>query len=203
MEESVPKKSRMQKKKLDDLLDLSLGGLSPEGSFDPGRTDLALEGPNLQGSSKNKLKVYVLSGQIKDLYGKIITEHELNKMSEQECENVYKICELKLAQRISDSVVDGIITLVGNLCSKTLPIENKDKYISDLKNDYIINSELKNVAGNIAMRTGKLMGLLEFGLITISHVQLHRKKIQELDKQDEKDAKELEKELSEEIDSVL
>ena len=74
MEESVPKKSRMQKKKLDDLLDLSLGGssLSPEESFDPGRTDLALEGPNLQGSSKNKLKVYVLSGQIKDLYGKII-----------------------------------------------------------------------------------------------------------------------------------
>jgi hypothetical protein len=137
------------------------------------------------------------------LYGKIITEHELNKMSEQECENVYKICELKLAQRISDSVVDGIITLVGSLCSKTLPIENKDKYISDLKNDYIINSELKNVAGNIAMRTGRLMGLLEFGIITFSHVKLHRKKIQELDKQDEKDAKEIEKELSKEIDSVL
>jgi hypothetical protein len=103
-----------------------------------------------------------LSGQIKDLYGKIITEHELNKMSEQECENVYKICELKMAQRISGSVVDGIITVVGNLCSKTLPIENKDKYIAELKNDYIINSELKNVAGNIAMRTGRLMGVLEF-----------------------------------------
>jgi Mg2+/Co2+ transporter CorB len=62
---------------------------------------------------------------------------------------------------------------------------------------------LKNVAGNIAMRTGRLMGLLEFGIITFSHVKLHRKKIQELDKQDEKDAKEIEKELSEEIDSVL
>jgi hypothetical protein len=144
-----------------------------------------------------------LSGQIKDLYGKIITEHELNKMSEQECEDVYKICALKMAQRISGSVVDGIITVVGNLCSKTLPIENKDKYIAELKNDYIINSELKNVAGHIAMRTGKLMGVLEFLLITASNINLYRNVRQELDKQDEKDAKEIEKELGKEIDSVL
>jgi hypothetical protein len=128
----------------------------------------------LSSEYKNKLKVYVLSGQIKDLYGKIITEHELNKMSEQECENVYKICELKMAQRISGSVVDGIISVVGNLVSKTLPIDNKDKYIAELKNDYIINSELKNVAGNIAMRTGRLMGVLEFIIITASNVKLYR-----------------------------
>ena len=41
---------------------------------------------------KNKLRIYVLSGQIKDLYGKILTENKLNKFTEQECEN-YKICE--------------------------------------------------------------------------------------------------------------
>ena len=101
-----------------------------------------------------------MSGQIKDLYGKLITENELNKLSEQECENIYKICELKTAKKISYSFFDGIITVVGNLCSKTLPINNKDKYISDLKNDYIINSELKNVVSNVAMRTGKLIGAL-------------------------------------------
>ena len=192
-----------RKKQLDELLDPS--GIEPvrpfEGqpsinSFDPKPSDY-----------KNKLKVYVLSGQIKDLYGKIITEHELNKMSEQECENVYKICALKMAQRISGSVVDGIITVVGNLCSKTLPIENKDKYIAELKNDYIINSELKNVAGNIAMRTGKLMGVLEFLLITASNINLYKTRFdrtkQELDKELEKDAKELEKELVKELDSVL
>jgi hypothetical protein len=108
-----------------------------------------------------------------------------------------------MAQRISGSVVDGIITVVGNLCSKTLPIENKDKYIAELKSDYIINSELKNVAGNIAMRTGRLMGVLEFLLITASNIKLYKKNIQELDKELEKDAKELEQELAKELDSVL
>ena len=41
---------------------------------------------------KHKLRIKVLSGQIKDLYGKIITNTELNKLTEQECENIYKIC---------------------------------------------------------------------------------------------------------------
>jgi hypothetical protein len=207
---SRPTRSRrVRKKKLDDLLDpsLVLPGLVLPGPSEPSSSQPLTPTVDLipPGSSeyKNKLKVYVLSGQIKDLYGKIITEHELNKMSEQECENVYKICELKMAQRISGSVVDGIITVVGNLCSKTLPIENKDKYIAELKSDYIINSELKNVAGNIAMRTGRLMGVLEFLLITASNIKLYKKNIQELDKELEKDAKELEQELAKELDSVL
>lgn len=152
---------------------------------------------------KNKLKVYVLSGQIKDLYGKIITENELNNLSEQECENIYKICELKTAKRISDSVIDGVVTVIGNLCSKTLPIENKDKYITDLKNDYIINSELKNVAGNVAMRTGKLMGVLSFLIITVSNINLYRNIVKEVDKENEKDAHVIEKELINELDKQI
>ena len=97
----------------------------------------------------------------------------MNKLTEQECENVYKICELKTAKRVCDSVIHDIVTVVGNLCSKTLPISNKDKYISDLKNDYIINSELKNVAGNVAMRTGKLMDVLSFIIITAANINLY------------------------------
>ena len=144
---------------------------------------------------KDKLRVYVLSGQIKELYGKIVTEHELNNLSEQECGNIYKICELNTAKRISDSVIDGIVTVVGNLCAKILPIENKDKYITDLKSDYIINSELKNVAGNITMRTGKLMSVLSFIIHTASNISYYSKGDKELDKGSQEFEQELDKEL--------
>ena len=53
------------------------------------------------------------------------------------------------------------------------------------------------------MRTGRLMGVLEFVLITASNINLYRNVRQELDKELEKDAKEIEKELGKEIDSVL
>ena len=67
---------------------------------------------------KNKLRIYVLSGQIKELYGKIISENELNKMSETECESIYKVCELNTAKKISDNVINGLVTVVSSLCSK-------------------------------------------------------------------------------------
>ena len=184
MDEEIRKKSN--KKKLDDLL-----------NEDNGIAD------NNLSDYKNKLKVYVVSGQIKELYGKIITEQELNNLSEHECENIHKICELKIAAKISDSVIDGIVTVIGNLCSKTLPIENKEKYISDLKNDYIIINELKSVAGKVTMRTGKLMGLLSFAIITASNINLYGKTVKQIDKEIEKESKELDKELAEEIEKEL
>ena len=69
-----------------------------------------------------------------------------------------------------------------------MPIDNKDKYISDLKNDYIINSELKNVAGNVAMRTGYLMGMLSFIIITVANMNLNRKVVIEAEEKNEKEA---------------
>ena len=52
-----------------------------------------------------------MSGQIKDFYGKIISENELSKLTEKECENIYKICELKTAKKSFDYVIDGIVLL--------------------------------------------------------------------------------------------
>ena len=186
---TIKSRKKVNRKKLDDLLnDDNVLSETP-----------VLENNNVVTADnynyKNKLRIYVLSGQIKDLYGKIITENELNKFSEQEYENIYKICELKTAKKISDSVIDGIVTVVGNLCSKTLPINNKDKYISDLKNDYIINSELKNVAGNVALRTGKLMGVLSFIIITAVNLNLYKNIVNEVDKEHEKEASDIKQEL--------
>ena len=111
---------------------------------------------------------------MKDFYGKNFTENELNKLNEQKCENIYEICKLKTVKQIFGSVIDDIVTAVGYLCSKSLSIENKDKYISDLKNDYIINFVLKNVAGKVAMRTGKLIDVLSFIIVTAANSNLYK-----------------------------
>src|SRR5882757_7606038 len=102
-------------------------------------------------------------------------------MSESEAENIYKICELTLASTISNNVIGNIVSVIGNLCSNVLPIDNKEKYTNDLKNDYIINSELKSVAGQLALRTGKFMGVLSFLVITASHVNIYRKVVKQVE----------------------
>jgi hypothetical protein len=182
-----------RKKKFDDLLDLTDCRATEPQPAAPTQAE------STESVYKNKLKVYILLGKIKDLYGKIITEHELNKMSEQECENVYKICELRMSQPMSGSLVERIITGIGNFSSTFLPIKNTDKYIAELQNAYIINFELQKAVGIIAMRVKKLTALAEFGSITLDNIDFYRKTIQELDKQDEKDAKELAKELDQQL----
>ena len=86
------------------------------------------------------------------------------------------------------------------MCSKTLPINNKDKYIADLKNDYTINSELKNFAGNVAMRTGKLMGVLSFMIITVANLNLYKNIVNEVDKAHDKEANDIKQELVKELE---
>ena len=90
---TIKSRKKVHKNKLDDLL------------IDD---NIISETPIIESNSvviednycyKNKLRIYVLSGQIKDLYGKIIAENELNKLTEQKCENIYKICELKIAKK--------------------------------------------------------------------------------------------------------
>ena len=86
------------------------------------------------------------------------------------------------------------------MCSKTLPINNKDKYIADLKNDFTINSELKNFAGNVAMRTGKLMGVLSFMIITVANLNLYKNIVNEVDKAHDKEANDIKQELVKELE---
>lgn len=193
---------RRKKKNLNDLLQIEeVGSTEVPDELNPFRVEPSSRVGEANSEYKNKLKNYVLSGQIKELYGKVITESELNKMSEQDCENVNKICEFKIAQNISKSVVDGIIDLGGALFTRIIPIDDKEKYISELKENYIINSELKNVTGSLTSWNGKLMALGTFALITFSHLGQFKKRLdKELDQELEKDAKELQKELDKELE---
>ena len=92
IEQPISKKSRkkVNKKKLDD-------SLNDDNILNESENNNVVIEDNF--FYKNKLRIYVISGQIKELYGKIKTENELNKLTEQECENIYKICELKTAKK--------------------------------------------------------------------------------------------------------
>ena len=64
----------------------------------------------------------------------------------------------------------------------------------------MLNSELKNVAGNVAMRTGKLKGVLSFIIITAANLNLYKNIVFEVDKEHEKEANEIKQELVQEVE---
>ena len=60
-------------------------------------------------------------------------------------------------------------------------IKDIDAYQKELRNDYIINQELFNLAGNLALKCGRLLALANAALITTKHIDFNS----HLDRKDE------------------
>jgi len=80
----------------------------------------------------------------------------------------------------------------------TVNIKDIDAYQKELRNDYIINKELSNLAGNLALNCGRFLAAANAALITTKHVDfnshLERKaevKLEEIPQQSSTTAEEL------------
>ena len=60
-------------------------------------------------------------------------------------------------------------------------IKDIDAYQKELRNDYIINQELSNLAGNLAFKCGRFLALANATLITTKHIDFNS----HLDRKDE------------------
>ena len=54
-------------------------------------------------------------------------------------------------------------------------VKDIDAYQKELRNDYIINKELSNLAGNLALKCGRFLGLASAAMITTKHIDLNGK----------------------------
>ena len=120
----------------------------------------------------------ISSGRSKELLGKTISMKEIESMPNEELEKLYKIYESNLAGRISNTITDSVIMIATKLIDKTLPIDNVSELESDLKNDYLLISELKNIGGYMSLKFGRIMGFLSAGLITMKHIDFSKSKKQ-------------------------
>jgi len=134
-----------------------------------------------------QLSIVVSSGRSKELLGKTISIKEIESMSNEELEKLYKIYESNLAGRVSTTLTDSVIMIACKLINKTLPIDNVNELENDLKNDYLLVSELKNIGGYMSLKFGRFMGFLSAGLITAKHIDLPKSKKQTAEISEQKD----------------
>jgi hypothetical protein len=142
--------------------------------------NLCAEPPNKNDSSKyyQALNTVISSGGSKEFLGRAVGLKELDSMGPEELEAYHKIYELNYANKIGEGIVSSIIGAYSKFANKFLPIDNVEKLEEDLQSDYILNAELKNIVGKIAMAFGgKLMASLSLSVITFQHVRLPSKRI--------------------------
>ena len=119
-----------------------------------------------------KLLECVLTGNSKLYLGKVYTEEQLAKLSEEEVEKLFNNYEAKLSGQMVKSLGKSIINMYSMGACSVLGITNQDALSEDLENDPFLNSALQRFTCELYYRYGSFLAPLSVGIITSRHYLL-------------------------------
>ena len=119
----------------------------------------------LQSDTKcQKLLECVLTGNSKLYLGKVYTEGQLAKLSE-EVEKLFNNYEAKLSGQMVKSLGCSIINMYSMGACSALGITNQEALSEDLENDPFLNSALQRFTCELYYRFGSFLAPLSVGII--------------------------------------
>ena len=75
-----------------------------------------------------------------------------------------------MGAKTTESLIDCVICFASKALGWVVKIKDPDAFQKELRNDYINNQELSNVAGNAALKCGRLLAVANAALITTKHI---------------------------------
>ena len=137
--------------------------------------NLGYETPQAHTKHQKLLKC-ILTGNSKLCLGKVYTEEQLAKLSEEEVEKLFNNYEAKLSGQMVKSLGKSIINIYSMGACSALGIRNQEALSEDLKNDPFLNSALQRFTGELYHRFGSFLAPLSVGIITSRHYLSERNK---------------------------
>ena len=131
--------------------------------------DFASPGPDIP-AFREQLAVLVSTGKAKEAIGVELTCEQVKRLSDKDVEKYYKRYEAFVGAKKTDSLIDSFIFLASKVAGMAVDIKDIDAYQKELKNDYIINKELSNLAGSLALKCGRFLALANSALNTTKHI---------------------------------
>ena len=144
----------------------------PAGSNVPDLTSLTAPGPHLP-ALREQLAVLVSTGKAKEAIGAQLTHEQVKRLSDKEVEKYIKRYEIYVGSKTTESLIVSCIFLVTKAVGMAVDIKDIDAYKKELRNDCIINQELSNLAGNLALKCGHFLALANAMLITTKHIDFN------------------------------
>ena len=124
----------------------------------------------LQSDTKcQKLLECILSRNSKLYLGKVYTEEQLTKLSEEEVEKVFNNYKAKLMGQMLKLLGKSIINMYSMGACSVLGITNQDALNEDLENNPFLNSALQRFTCELYYRFGSFLAPLSVGIITSRH----------------------------------
>ena len=127
-------------------------------------------------TKRQKLLECILTGNSKLYLGKVYTEEQLAKLSEEEVEKLFNNYEAKLSGQMVKSLGKSIINMYSMGACSVPGIRNQETLSEDLENDPFLNSALQRFTCKLYYRFGLFLAPLSDGIITSRHYLSERNK---------------------------
>ena len=137
--------------------------------------NLGYEEPQ-SNTNHQKLLKCVLTGNSKLYLGKVYTEDQLTKLSEEEVEKLFDNYEAKLSGQMVHSLGRSIINMYSMGACAVLRISDQDALSEDLEKDPFLNSALQRATCELFYRFGSFLAPLSIGIIMSRHYLSERNK---------------------------
>ena len=127
-------------------------------------------------TKRQKLLECIPTGNSKLYLGKVYTEDQLAKLSEEEVEKLFNNYEAKLSGQMVKSLGKSIINMYSMGACSALGITNQEALSEDLENDPFLNSAIQRFTCELYYRFGSFLAPLSTGIITSRHYLSERNK---------------------------
>jgi len=144
----------------------------PEPSGPAGGILPTAPGPDIP-ALREQLAVLVSTGKAKEAIGVQLTHEQVKRLSDKEVEKFTKRYETYVGLKTTESLIDSFIFRVSKAVGMAVDIKDIDAYQKELRNDYIINKELSNLAANLSLKCGRFLAAPNAALITIKHIDFN------------------------------
>ena len=125
-------------------------------------------------SLREQLAVLVSTGKAKEAIGVQLTHEQVKRLSDKDVQKYAKRYETYVGAKTTESLVDCVICFASKALGWLVKIKDPDAFQKELKNDYIINQELSNLASNAASKCGRLLALANAALITTKQIDFSK-----------------------------
>ena len=116
-------------------------------------------------TKRQKLLGCILTRNSKLYLGKVYTEEQLAKLSEEEVEKLFNNYEAKLSGQMVKSLGKSIINMYSMGACPVPGIRNQEALSEDLENDPFLNSTLQRFTCELYYRFGSFLAPLSVGII--------------------------------------
>ena len=119
---------------------------------------------------REQLAVLVSTGRCKEVIGASLTQDQVKRLGEKEVIKYYKRYETYVGSKTTDSLIDNFLSLAIKGVGMIVKIDDANALKNELKSDFIINKEMCQFCGGLALRFGGALAVVNAAAITAKHV---------------------------------